>query len=43
VAGHITGALNLPYTNNFLPDGHLKPAEQLRRAFEALLARVMPS
>lgn len=38
VAGHIPGALNRPYTDNFLPDGRFKPAEQLRREFDALLA-----
>ena len=38
VAGHIPGALNRPYTENFGPDGRFKPAEQLRAEFSALLA-----
>lgn len=37
VAGHIPGALNRPFTDNFGPDGRFKPADQLRREFEALL------
>ena len=38
VAGHIPGALNRPFTDNFLADGRFKPAAQLRAEFEALLA-----
>ncbi len=38
VAGHIPGALNRPYGQNLGPDGRFKPAEQLRREFEQLLA-----
>lgn len=38
VAGHIPGALNRPFTDNFLPDGRFKPAAQLRAEFEQLLA-----
>jgi len=38
VAGHIPGALNRPFTDNLLPDGRLKPADTLRKEFEALLA-----
>ena len=30
VAGHIPGALNRPFTDNFTPEGRFKPAEQLR-------------
>lgn len=37
VAGHIPGALNRPFTENFGPDGKFKPAEQLKREFEILL------
>lgn len=37
VAGHIPGALNRPFTENFTPDGRFKPAEQLRAEFTALL------
>ncbi len=38
VAGHIPGALNRPFTQNFAADGHFKPAAQLRAEFDALLA-----
>jgi thiosulfate/3-mercaptopyruvate sulfurtransferase len=37
VAGHIPGALNRPFTENFLPSGHFKPAAQLRAELEAVL------
>lgn len=38
VAGHIPGALNRPFTDNFDAQGKFKPAAQLRTEFEALLA-----
>lgn len=38
VAGHIPGALNRPFPENFSADGHFKPAEQLRAEFDSLLA-----
>jgi thiosulfate/3-mercaptopyruvate sulfurtransferase len=38
VAGHIPGALNRPFTDNFDAQGKFKPAAQLRAEFEALLA-----
>ncbi|MBK9571225.1 MAG: sulfurtransferase [Rhodoferax sp.] len=38
VAGHIPGALNRPFGNNFGADGKFKPAATLRQEFEALLA-----
>ena len=37
-AGHIPGALNRPFTQNFDADGKFKPAALLRAEFEALLA-----
>ena len=37
-AGHIPGALNRPFSDNFGPDGKFKSPEQLRKEFEALLA-----
>ncbi len=37
VAGHIPGALNRPFTDNFAPDGRFKPAEVLRAEWLALL------
>lgn len=37
IAGHIPGALNRPFTENFAPDGRYKPAAQLRAEFLALL------
>jgi thiosulfate/3-mercaptopyruvate sulfurtransferase len=38
VAGHIPGALNRPFTDNFDATGKFKTAAQLRTEFEALLA-----
>jgi len=38
VAGHIPGALNRPFSQNFGPDGRFKPAAQLREEFDQLLA-----
>jgi thiosulfate/3-mercaptopyruvate sulfurtransferase len=38
VAGHIPGALNRMFSQNFGPDGRFKPAAELRAEFEALLA-----
>jgi thiosulfate/3-mercaptopyruvate sulfurtransferase len=37
VAGHIPGALNRFFKDNLQPDGRFKPADQLKREFEALL------
>jgi thiosulfate/3-mercaptopyruvate sulfurtransferase len=37
VAGHIPGALNRPFTENFDAKGFFKPPAQLRAEFEALL------
>jgi thiosulfate/3-mercaptopyruvate sulfurtransferase len=37
VAGHIPGALNRPFGENFGPDGRFKPAAQLRAEFLQLL------
>lgn len=38
VAGHIPGARNLPFPDNWQPDGHLKPAAELRERFAGLSA-----
>lgn len=38
VAGHIPGALNRPFDQNFGPDGRYKSPQQLRAEFDALLA-----
>jgi thiosulfate/3-mercaptopyruvate sulfurtransferase len=38
VAGHIPGALNRPFPQNFGPDGRFKPGPQLKAEFEQLLA-----
>jgi thiosulfate/3-mercaptopyruvate sulfurtransferase len=43
VAGHIPGALNRPFTDNFDAQGKFKPAAKLRAEFEALLAGRDPS
>ena len=37
IAGHIPGALNRPFTNNFAADGRFKPAATLKAEFDALL------
>ena len=42
VAGHIPGALNRPFTDNFTADGHFKGAAVLRAEFDALLAGRAP-
>jgi len=42
VAGHIPGALNRPFTDNFGPDGRFKSASALRAEFKALLAGRAP-
>ena len=43
VAGHIPGALNRPFTENFGPDGKFKPPAKLKAEFEALLGQRDPS
>jgi thiosulfate/3-mercaptopyruvate sulfurtransferase len=42
VAGHVPGALNRPFADNFLPDGRFKPAQQLLAEFDRLLAGRSP-
>lgn len=39
VAGHIPGALNRPFGQNFDADGNFKPASRLREEFSALLGQ----
>ena len=43
VAGHIPGALNRPFTDNFDANGFFKPAAELRADFETLLAGREPA
>ena len=43
VAGHIPGALNRPFTENFGPDGKFKPEAQLKAEFEARLGHRNPT
>lgn len=43
VAGHIPGALNRPFAQNFAPDGRFKRPEQLRSEFDALLGARAPA
>jgi len=38
IAGHIPGALNRPFTDNFTPDGHFKSADVLKSEWTQLLA-----
>lgn len=42
VAGHIPGALNRPFAQNFGPDGKFKSAGQLKTEFQQLLADRKP-
>jgi len=42
VAGHIPGAINLPYAENLNADGQFKSPQELRRMYEALLGDVPP-
>ena len=37
MAGHIPGALNRPFTDNFRADGRFKSADELRNEWQALL------
>ncbi|MFO6419071.1 sulfurtransferase [Hylemonella sp. W303a] len=43
VAGHIPGALNRPFGDNFGPDGRFKSPAQLRAEFDALLGGRPPA
>ncbi|WP_198970444.1 sulfurtransferase [Xylophilus sp. ASV27] len=43
VAGHIPGARNRPFTENFSTDGRFKPPAQLRQEFDALLGGRAPA
>ena len=43
VAGHIPGALNRPFGENFLPNGKFKPAVQLKAEFLAMLGECDPA
>jgi thiosulfate/3-mercaptopyruvate sulfurtransferase len=40
IAGHIPGALNLPYINNLGADGKYLPADELRKAYDAAIGDV---
>ena len=37
VAGHIPGAVNMPYTHNLDAQGRLRPAAELRQMYQELL------
>jgi len=43
VAGHIPGALNLPFDQNLGADGRFKPKEELRQLYEDLLDGTKPA
>ncbi len=43
VAGHVPGAVNHFWQKNLAPDGRFKPAAELRREYEALLAGTAPA
>jgi thiosulfate/3-mercaptopyruvate sulfurtransferase len=42
VAGHVPGAVNRFWQKNLSPDGRFKPAEQLRKEYDAFLAGRAP-
>jgi thiosulfate/3-mercaptopyruvate sulfurtransferase len=42
VAGHIPGALNLPYAENLDPQGRYKDPAELRRIYQAFLGSTGP-
>jgi thiosulfate/3-mercaptopyruvate sulfurtransferase len=42
IAGHIPGAVNMPYTLNLDAAGKYKPAHELRSSYEKLLGTVSP-
>lgn len=42
VAGHIPGAINLPFPKNVEHGGHFKPAQALRHQYERLLEETPP-
>ena len=43
VAGHVPGAVNLPYSGNVTEDGRFKSAAALKRRFRAALKTVAPA
>lgn len=43
IAGHIPGAVNLPYINNLDADGKYLPADALSEKYEAIMGDVKPS
>jgi thiosulfate/3-mercaptopyruvate sulfurtransferase len=43
IAGHIPGAVNLPFAENLGKDGRFKPAAELRALYDGLLAGAAPS
>lgn len=43
VAGHIPGAINFFYQNNYDEDGHFLPPSVIRRQFDQLLGDIPPS
>jgi thiosulfate/3-mercaptopyruvate sulfurtransferase len=42
IAGHISGAVNLPFAKNVEHGGHFKPSKVLRHQYERLLGDVPP-
>jgi thiosulfate/3-mercaptopyruvate sulfurtransferase len=43
VAGHVLGAVNLPYTHNLSESGCFKPTRAVRRTYVSILAGVSPA
>jgi thiosulfate/3-mercaptopyruvate sulfurtransferase len=42
IAGHVPGAVNLPFTGNLAPDGRFLPSDELRRRWQQRLAGRSP-
>jgi len=40
IAGHIPGAINIPFTENLDPDGLFLPADELKAKYQAILGEV---
>lgn len=42
VAGHIPGAINIPFTTNLNPDGRFLPADELKQYYQKVFGAIKP-
>ncbi|MFV8331565.1 sulfurtransferase [Flavobacterium sp. GSP14] len=42
VAGHIPGAINIPFTTNLNPDGRFLPADELKQNYQKVFGAIKP-